>query len=251
MPQISVKCVLWDYGNTLLLDPFPKILEKIASDCVILLKKAGYQAGENEFKEKWKEANQSINYPHCTHFAQEEPIIAGALKKLKVLPQDMMMLAPQILCRYRSEMKAHIMNEERNSEVKETVEWIKNQGFMQGVFSNGRLWDPHPSILWMGISRSFDIVESSEDAGIEKPDPNIFNHFLKTLGLEAKDCAYIGDDPVRDVECAKKKGMFAILYKRPAEESAPWRDYKIKLKIAPDAEISSLAELKKMLMLKH
>lgn len=251
MPQLSIKCILWDYGNTLLLDPFPKILEMIARDCALLLKESGYPVSENEFKEKWKEANRTINYPHCTHFAQEEPIIAGALESLEIPPEDMMMLAPQILSKYRSEMENHIRNERRNSEVKEIVSWIKNQGFMQGVFSNGRLWDPRPSLLWMGISRFFDVIVSSAEIGIEKPDPDIFDPVLRALNLKPEDCAYIGDDPLRDIECAKKKGLFAILYKRPAEESAPWRDYKTPPKIAPDAEITSLAELKKMLVLKH
>ncbi|VVB59372.1 Glyceraldehyde 3-phosphate phosphatase [uncultured archaeon] len=251
MPQISVKCILWDYGNTLLLDPFPKILEKIASDCVARLKDYGYDISEKDFISEWSEANRKINYPHISHFVQEEPIIAKALGKLKILPQDMLVILPKILGIYRSRFKEHVRNEARNKEVREIVSWIKQEGFTQGVFSNGRVLDPKPALALMGIEKYFDIIYASEEGGIEKPNPKVFGRILNALKVKPKDCTYIGDDPLRDVECAKKRGMFAVLYKRPAEESASWRDYKIRPKIAPDAEITSLAELKKILILKH
>lgn len=251
MVHISVKCVLWDYGNTLLLDPFSEILAEISSECVSILEKHGYKVPEKDFIREWTEANGVINYPHISHFLQEEPVINHALLKLGVLPKDMIVIAPEILGKYRGGFESHARNDVRNKEVAEIVSWIKHRGFRQGIFSNGRIMDPGPAIALMRLEKYFDIISSSEEEGIEKPDPAIFDSILKSLNMKPGDCVYIGDDPLRDIECAKKKGMSAILYKRPKEESAQWRDYKIRAKIAADAEINFLAELKNILVLKR
>ncbi|MBU4245904.1 MAG: HAD family hydrolase [Nanoarchaeota archaeon] len=250
MPQIPVKYVLWDYGNTLMLDPFPEVLEKIAPKCAKELGKTGQQISEKRFIEAWRSANLRINYLHCTHFAQEEPILADALRSLGVTPAGIMMLAPKILQIYRAELEAHIKNEPRNKEIREVLDWINRKGFVQGLFSDDRFWDLRASIGWMNIDKFFSGIVVSDEIGIEKPDPKIFDRLLGMLEAEPKDCAYIGDNPLRDVECAKKKGMFTILYKRPMEESTPWRDYKINPKFLPDAKITSLADLKNILVLK-
>ncbi len=250
MPQISVKYVLWDYGNTLMLDPFPKVLEKVAPKCAKELEKSGHHASAKNFIAAWKDANSRINYIHCTHFAQEEPIVAEALKSLGVPPQDIMPLAPKILSIYRKGLEAHIKKEPRNNEIREVLGWIEKSGFKQGLFSDDRFWDLRASICWMGIDRFFLGIVVSDEIGIEKPDPRVFDRLLELLGAEPKDCVYIGDNPLRDVGCAKKKGMQAILFRRPKEESEPWRDYGIKPEHSPDAIISSMAELKNILILR-
>lgn len=66
--------------------------------------------------------------------------------------------------------------------------------------------------------------------GVAKPDSRIMQIALKELSLEAKDCIYIGDQPM-DVLCAKQIGMDCVWiapedYVLP--ESIPYReDYRI------------------------
>jgi len=50
----------------------------------------------------------------------------------------------------------------------------------------------------LGIAPWIDCVVSSEEAGVEKPDPRIFRLALQKLGCKAGDAVGLGDDPASD-----------------------------------------------------
>jgi 2-haloacid dehalogenase len=59
--------------------------------------------------------------------------------------------------------------------------------------------------------QEFDGIVVSADEGLVKPDPNIFDLFLKRFGLTAEDCLFI-DDSAANVQSARKLGMAAHLF---------------------------------------
>lgn len=60
----------------------------------------------------------------------------------------------------------------------------------------------------------------------------------------AETVAYVGDEPIKDIEAAKKQGLKAIQYEVNVDEyNETWRDYQRKSKYTPDAVISSFSEL--------
>lgn len=77
----------------------------------------------------------------------------------------------------------------------------------------------HRKIEALGIAGRIDGLVTSEEAGVEKPAPEIFALCLEKLKLPAAEICFIGDDPRKDVEGAKAAGMRAILY-RPGEPEA-------------------------------
>jgi HAD superfamily hydrolase (TIGR01549 family) len=52
----------------------------------------------------------------------------------------------------------------------------------------------------------FEAIVISENVGVSKPDIRIMQIVLNELELEAKDCLYVGDQPM-DVLCSKEIGM--------------------------------------------
>ena len=71
---------------------------------------------------------------------------------------------------------------------------------------------------------SFIIV--SEEAGYEKPDPRIFHDALMATGLTAPgQVMFAGDNPLADIDGAKRFGMKAAWIKRgrqyPADLQPP------------------------------
>ena len=62
----------------------------------------------------------------------------------------------------------------------------------------------------LNISRFFPVVITSEEAGVEKPDPQIFNMALERLGVKAKESIFIGDSLRGDIEGAAQIGMRTI-----------------------------------------
>lgn len=61
-----------------------------------------------------------------------------------------------------------------------------------------------------GIDSFFDIVVSSHDVGITKPDPDIFTHALKLADTAAAACVYVGDRCDNDIIPAKKLGFYTV-----------------------------------------
>ncbi|MFV0402114.1 MAG: HAD-IA family hydrolase [Oscillospiraceae bacterium] len=51
----------------------------------------------------------------------------------------------------------------------------------------------------------------SGDLGMRKPDPAIYTHVLREMGLEANACLFIDDDP-RRVEAARELGITGLLF---------------------------------------
>jgi HAD superfamily hydrolase (TIGR01549 family) len=240
----DVEVIIFDYGNTLIYDPFIDIL---TDDFV------GFVSSKvNKSREKVRyaliKANKEINYPHITHFAQEEPIIWHALKSLDVDAQNRLFLSLEILRKYRKGYKKVIKRYVKKGEIKSVFEYLFKKGKRLGVISNGRTVDLYSVLELLKIRKYCDFTLSSEEFGIEKPDKRIFNHMLKLFKIPAKKALYVGDDPVRDVAPAKTLGMKAILCKPPKKytKPLPWRKYNVKIKKKPDLVINNLSELKKI-----
>ena len=62
----------------------------------------------------------------------------------------------------------------------------------------------------LNISRFFPVVITSEEVGVEKPDPRIFHLTLERLGVAAKESIFIGDSLRGDIEGAAQIGMRTI-----------------------------------------
>lgn len=65
-----------------------------------------------------------------------------------------------------------------------------------------------------------DVPVFSCVAGVKKPDPRIYQIALNRLGVEAKDCLYIGDGSSHELTGAQEVGMYPVLIRVPHEMSA-------------------------------
>lgn len=239
----DVKVIVFDYGNTLVFDPFENILDRILVKFVSsLLKKS-----ESKVRKAFIQANKEINYPHLTHFSLEEPIVWRALEKLDVKPSDRAFLALEIIKVYRTEYRKMIKSYERRKEIEDILLYLKKNGKKLGIISNGRDIDLYSVLEWLDIRKYFDFIITSEDAGIEKPDKKIFLMMLNFFKQKPEKCVFIGDDPFRDLPTPKKLGMKMILFKPPKKyaKTMPWRKYDVRIKEKPDLVIKKLTELKK------
>lgn len=64
------------------------------------------------------------------------------------------------------------------------------------------------------LNEYFDSIAISDSVGWRKPHPRIFKYFLDSLGVEAKESIYIGDDPDADIKGAQDYGIKAVLILR-------------------------------------
>jgi len=81
----------------------------------------------------------------------------------------------------------------------------------------------------------------SSKVGLRKPDPEIYWLAAREIGVEPAKCAYVGDNPVRDVEGTQAAGYgLMILIEEPdtiAKENA--EDVVVK----PDYTITEIGQL--------
>lgn len=71
----------------------------------------------------------------------------------------------------------------------------------------------------LSVGSVFDIIITSVDAGYAKPDQRIFDRVLKELRLSPGQTLMIGNDPIQDIEPARKLGMWTGYFLLPGHES--------------------------------
>jgi FMN hydrolase / 5-amino-6-(5-phospho-D-ribitylamino)uracil phosphatase len=70
-----------------------------------------------------------------------------------------------------------------------------------------------------GLAHFFDGHVTARSAGAAKPDARIFTRLLVEAGVRAADVLHIGDDPVTDVDGARRAGLKAVWLNR---DCRPW-----------------------------
>ena len=88
----------------------------------------------------------------------------------------------------------------------------------------------------------FDLIISSADVGLEKPDPEIFKLALREAGCAPHEAVMIGDRLDNDILPAKREGMRTVRIRQGTTEGQKARCEEE----VPDHEVMSLLELLKL-----
>jgi FMN phosphatase YigB (HAD superfamily) len=68
-----------------------------------------------------------------------------------------------------------------------------------------------------GLTNYFKAVVLSSKVALRKPNPEIYWEAARRVGVEPAKCAYVGDNPIRDVEGTQAAGYgMMILMMEPA-----------------------------------
>ncbi|MBR5340412.1 MAG: HAD family hydrolase [Erysipelotrichaceae bacterium] len=96
----------------------------------------------------------------------------------------------------------------------DTLEYLKKK-YKLGVITNGYTSTQHNKINNVGIAQYFDMILTSQEVGVLKPDPLIFRCAAERLNLNVDECVYVGDVFSNDVFGALRAGMKAVwIWKR-------------------------------------
>ena len=103
-------------------------------------------------------------------------------------------------------------------DAKDTVAELHRRGYKLGIIANTITETEIPD--WMisdGVTGYFKTVILSSKVRIRKPDPAIYLLAARVMGVDPAKCAYLGDNPIRDVEGTRAAGYgMMILFEEPA-----------------------------------
>lgn len=97
---------------------------------------------------------------------------------------------------------------------------VRGAGFRTGLLSNSWGCDEYPRADFPGL---FDNVVISGECGMRKPEPAIFLHAAKCIGLAPEQCVFI-DDMEPNVAAAAACGMTGVHHTEAAQTVAAVQD---------------------------
>lgn len=85
--------------------------------------------------------------------------------------------------------------------VKDTIVELHHRGYRLGIIANTITEHEIPNwLLASGLSQYITTTILSSKVRLRKPDPNIYWLAARAIGSQPAQCAYIGDNPNRDVD---------------------------------------------------
>lgn len=132
----------------------------------------------------------------------------------------------------------------------QTLRELKARGFGVGLISNtGRTpgYVLRPILGALGIGELIDVMVFSNEHGACKPRPSIFEELRRGLGVAYEEMVFVGDNLYVDVHGAQSCGMRAVHFDPPTRGTAIAPPVAHGLEIVPDARITSLYELPRVI----
>ena len=127
-------------------------------------------------------------------------------------------------------------------DVKETLEGLDRMGYTMGIIANTVTETEIPD--WMvtdHVARFFKTTILSSKVRLRKPDPEIYYLACRCIGTKPENCAYVGDNPVRDVEGTQAAGFGLMI--RIDEPDTLNKEKATGKEFTPDYVITKLSDL--------
>jgi len=129
---------------------------------------------------------------------------------------------------------------------RETLESLKSRGFRVGLISNtGRTpgYALREILVRLGLAQSIDVMVFSNEHGVCKPQPSIFEELRRGLDVGYEEMMFIGDNLYVDVHGAKACGMRGVHFRAETRGTAVAPDVDHGLEIVPDAVVTNLRDV--------
>ncbi|MCC6406032.1 MAG: TIGR02253 family HAD-type hydrolase [Planctomycetes bacterium] len=127
--------------------------------------------------------------------------------------------------------------------VKELFHDLKAAGLRLGVITHGLSVKQAEKLVRLGLVPYLDreAVFISDEIGISKPNPKLYQLALRTLALQPRQVMYVGDNPKNDIAPPKKLGMVTVWAARAARSQPTPAE-------TPDHAIRDFDELRALLI---
>ena len=209
---MTVEMVFFDAGETIL-HPHPSFPELFSRTC----KESGRDVEATEVHDV-----QSRLAPHLLELARESGVEAPSLSAdasmrfwtylyrrfLNEFGIDDEKLARRLFEVFSDSASYRLFDD-----VLPVLAELSGSGYRIGLISNFEGW-LEKLLVELEVGHLFDTSVISGVAGVEKPDPRIYEMALERAGLPGPQAVHVGDSPALDVVPARSVGMTAVLLDR-------------------------------------
>jgi putative hydrolase of the HAD superfamily len=101
---------------------------------------------------------------------------------------------------------------------KEFLQMLRDRDIKIAICTDMTVHIQHRKLRALGIDNLIDVLVTSEEVGVEKPAPEIYQAVLGKLQLSPKEVVFVGDSLKKDVEGPAKLGMTSVWYHEGKEE---------------------------------
>lgn len=137
----------------------------------------------------------------------------------------------------------HSEDEVPFDDVSETLEVLKNRGYKLGIIAN-QVAGTTQRLEAFGLLQYFDVLATSAELGVAKPDKLIFEKAFELAGCKPQDSVMVGDRLDNDIIPAKATGMKTIWIRKGL---SIYQNIQL-AKDRADFIIDSLSDLKEIFM---
>ena len=208
----NYQAVTYDYWNTLIAETTNSLDRRRALWTEILFEngiEVTQQQLDNAFAEGWNYFD--TNWRNNVQSSLDKVVNAAIMK----LPEG-------ITTNIRAQLTEAYLEASESTprsllpDVKQTLEHLKGIGLRIGVICDVGTIPSSRLRSWLGdlnVYQFFDYFGFSDEIGVYKPDPKIFNETLKGLGIdEPSQCIHVGDLKRTDVAGARAINMTTVRY---------------------------------------
>jgi putative hydrolase of the HAD superfamily len=90
---------------------------------------------------------------------------------------------------------------------------LKREGYYLGIITDGDPIKQWEKILRLELDEYFDDVFVSDELGVKKPHPKIFQKALRRAGVKPEEALMVGDRLYSDIYGAKRVGMRTVWFR--------------------------------------
>ncbi len=231
-----IDTIFFDVGNTLrIVLPEQDFIDKAEKDLMDLIQtKESHDELFAKLEERWKKYRKQ---------AKSTLIDASEMELWSqyLLPD----YDPELICdnagRLTRLWRDHDGRRVPRPDVKSTLIELDKRGYTMGIIANTVTETEIPD--WMiedKVAHYFKSVILSSKVRIRKPDPAIYYLACRAIGKKPENCAYVGDNPIRDVQGTRDAG-FAMMIRIDEPDTIKKEPQEITLH--PDYTINNISDL--------
>lgn len=120
---------------------------------------------------------------------------------------------------------------------------LKGLAIKTAIITDGVPIKQYEKILRLKIENMFDLIIISDEIGIKKPNPELFNYWLKKFCVSGQEVIYIGDRIDKDIVPANLNNIHSVYLHRGGKYDNYNADLKLEGDLKPNYEITNLNEL--------